>query len=294
MKIGSLCSGYGGLDLAVETLTGAETVWFSEFNKYAAKIYESHWDLPNIGDLTKVDWTQVEPIDILTGGYPCQPFSTAGKREGTNDKRHIFPYIKEAIRVLRPKLVFLENVRGHLTLGFDSVLEDLAEIGYDCIWTLARASSVGAPHRRERLFIIAFNSASNRQQTNDTTFVKIKSGQNFAERLVPTANAELSNWARNWAMQKLGRRLEPCSNLQEMQWKQYAKAINAWEQLTRPAPTPLQDEKLSPAFVEWMMGLPEGWVTNVEISRSQQMQALGNGVVPQQAYAAYKHLLEQL
>lgn len=264
MKIGSLCSGYGGLDLAVEALTGAETVWFSEFNKYAAKIYEAHWDLPNLGDLTKVDWTQVEPVDILTGGYPCQPFSIAGKREGTNDKRHVFPYIKEAIRTLQPKLVFLENVRGHLTLGFNSVLADLAEIGYDCVWTLARASAIGAPHRRERLFIIATNALDNK-------------------------------FARIGEMQELGRRHNTCGDLRIMQsWKRYTPAITQWEQLTRPAPQAIVDNKLSPAFVEWMMGLPEGWVTDVQISRSQQMTALGNGVVPQQAYAAYKHLLEQL
>jgi DNA (cytosine-5)-methyltransferase 1 len=295
MKIGSLCSGYGGLDLAVESLTGAETVWFSEFNKYAAKIYESHWDLPNIGDLTKVDWTQVEPIDILTGGYPCQPFSTAGKREGTNDKRHIFPYIKEAIRVLQPKLVFLENVRGHLTLGFDSVLQDLAEIGYDAIWTLTRASSIGAPHRRERLFIIAINSNWHRQQENGECSINTQTQIRFSKGLVPTSNALNDKFTRIREMQELGRRHNTRGNLPTMQdWGRYTTATKGWEQLTRPAPAPLQDEKLSPAFVEWMMGLPEGWVTDVEISRSQQMQALGNGVVPQQAYAAYKHLLEQL
>jgi DNA (cytosine-5)-methyltransferase 1 len=295
MKIGSLCSGYGGLDLAVETLTGAETVWFSEFNKYAAKVYESHWDLPNIGDLTKVDWTQVEPVDILTGGYPCQPFSTAGKREGQNDKRHIFPYIKEAIRTLQPKLVFLENVRGHLTLGFDSVLEDLAEIGYDCIWTLARASAIGAPHRRERLFIIAFDSSRFGLQTNDTTFNSSQSGQELAKRLVPITDTINNQRSRDWSVQELGSGHNSRSNLSTMQdWGRYTTAIERWEQLTRPVPAPIQNEKLSPAFVEWMMGLPQGWVTDVEISRSQQMQALGNGVVPQQAYAAYKHLLEKL
>lgn len=295
MKIGSLCSGYGGLDLAIEALTGGETIWFSEFNKHAAKIYKSHWDLPNLGDLTKVDWTQVEPVDILTGGYPCQPFSTAGKREGTNDKRHIFPYIKEAIRTLQPKFVFLENVRGHLTLGFDSVLADLTEIGYDCVWTLARASAVGAPHRRERLFIIAINAEWNRQQKNDSNEFQLQPRQDFAKGLVSTSNALDDKFARIREMQKLGRRHNTRSDLPILQdWGRYTPAIKGWEQLTRPAPQPIVDDKLSPAFVEWMMGLPQGWVTNVEISRSQQMTALGNGVVPQQAYVAYKHLLEQL
>jgi DNA (cytosine-5)-methyltransferase 1 len=259
MKIGSLCSGYGGLDLAVEALTGAETIWFSEYNKHAAKIYESHWDLPNIGDLTKVDWTQVEPIDILTGGYPCQPFSTAGKREGQNDPRHIFPYIKEAIRTLQPKFVFLENVRGHISLGFDSVLQDLAEIGYDAIWTLARASSVGAPHRRERLFIVAFNSTINRLQKNDDDWGNATERPQHSKRFVPTSNALNNKFARIREMQELGSRHNSRSDLRIMQdWGRYTSTIKRWEELTRPVPEPITENKLSPAFVEWMMGLPAG------------------------------------
>lgn len=155
MKIGSLCTGYGGLDLAVEEHFGAETVWCAEFDKHASKIIEAHFDIPNLGDITKIDWTQVEPVDIITAGYPCQPFSQAGQRKGEDDPRHIFPYILEALRHLRPKYAIFENVRGHLTLGFDSVLGALAGIGYDAEWSIVRASEVGAPHQRARLYIVA-------------------------------------------------------------------------------------------------------------------------------------------
>lgn len=158
MKIGSLCTGYGGLDLAVEEHFGAETVWCAEYDKHATKIIEAHWDIPNLGDITQIDWTQVEPVDIITAGYPCQPFSYAGERKGENDPRHIFPYIFEAVRYLRPQYAIFENVRGHLTLGFDSVLESLASIGYNAKWSIVRAAEAGAPHQRARLYIVAYPS----------------------------------------------------------------------------------------------------------------------------------------
>lgn len=90
---------------------------------------------------------------------PCQPFSTAGKRKGTDDERHLWPYVRDAIRALRPRLVVLENVRGHLSLGFDAVLADLAAVGMSARWGVVRASDAGAPHGRARLFIVAWPSA---------------------------------------------------------------------------------------------------------------------------------------
>ena len=156
MKLGSLCSGAGGLDLAVEQVFGAETAWHCEIDDAAAKVLAHRWTgVPNHRDLTATDWGAVEPIDILTGGYPCQPFSHAGKRKGTDDERHIWPDVREAIRRLRPRYTFLENVAGHRSLGFDRVLGDLAEDGLHVRWTSVRASDVGAPHQRERLFILA-------------------------------------------------------------------------------------------------------------------------------------------
>lgn len=159
MKIGSLCTGYGGLDLAVEEHFGAETIWCAEYDKFASKIIEERFPgIPNYGDIKKINWQELPPVDIITAGYPCQPFSTAGKRKGEDDPRHLFPNILEAVRNLRPRYAIFENVRGHLTLGFDSVLRDLASIGYDAEWSIVRASEAGAPHQRARLFIVAYPS----------------------------------------------------------------------------------------------------------------------------------------
>jgi DNA (cytosine-5)-methyltransferase 1 len=138
---------------------GGDLAWVCDFDKGAAKILAHRYpDVPNLHDLTVIDWSEVEPVDVITAGYPCQPFSHAGNRKGTTDERHIWPHIADAIRVLRPRFAVFENVAGHVSLGLADVLADLAALGFDAEWTTVRASDVGAPHRRERLFIVATNT----------------------------------------------------------------------------------------------------------------------------------------
>jgi len=156
VRLGSLCSGYGGLDHAVASHYGADLAWVSEIDKDCSLLLAARFpNVPNLGDLTKVDWDQVEAVDILCAGFPCQPFSHAGKRLGGDDERAIFAYIADAIRVLRPGIVVLENVAGILTLGGPGVLGEVAGLGYDCRWGVVRASDAGAPHRRARWFCVA-------------------------------------------------------------------------------------------------------------------------------------------
>ena len=330
MKIGSLCTGYGGLDLAVEAVTGAQTVWYAEFDKHAAKIMEHHRPkLVNLWDLTKVDWSQVEPIDILTAGYPCQPFSQAGQRKGTNDSRHIWPSIATAISLLRPKLVVLENVRGHLNLGFDQVLATLTTIGYDAKWEIVRASDVGAPHQRARLFVVAYPQGSrwgSQQDKQESGNSPAKDGMGIVNQsdigtfshsigkrcqdkscckkstislktdieFIANANCNAHKKSRRVDQSVSGttREIINGSN-REINWGGYQNAITRWENLTRACPMPFDKEnRLSPMFVEWMMGLPVGLVTDTSLSRTQQLKALGNGVVPQQAAYALELLLQ--
>lgn len=156
MKVGSLFSGIGGLDLGLER-AGMTVAWQSEIDPYASKVLAKHWpQLPNHGDIKRIDWGAVEPVDVICGGYPCQPFSTAGKRQGEDDPRHLWPWVRDAISALRPRYAILENVRGHLSLGGLSVVGALAEIGYNCEWRLVSAVGMGAPHRRDRLIIVAY------------------------------------------------------------------------------------------------------------------------------------------
>lgn len=187
-RIGSLFSGAGGLDLAVEHVTGGRTVWHCEADPDAAKVLAAHWPgVPNLGDITAVDWSAVEPVDVLCGGFPCQDVSAAGRRAGiaSGTRSGLWLEYAEAINQLRPRLVVIENVRGLLSgyahramepgpddLGDRSsrpllraagaVLGDLADLGYDAQWTTVAASEVGAPHRRERVFIVAYPAGSGR------------------------------------------------------------------------------------------------------------------------------------
>ena len=118
LRIGSLFSGYGGLDLAVEHVFNAKTVWFSELNEPVARVFARHWpDAPNLGDITTIGWSQVEPVDILIGGFPCQDVSTVGKRAGLapGTRSGLWAHMAEAIDALQPEWVVIENVRGLLS-----------------------------------------------------------------------------------------------------------------------------------------------------------------------------------
>lgn len=156
LTVGSLFSGIGGFDLGLER-AGHKVIWQAEIDPFCCKVLKKHWPkVVNHGDIKNIEWQQVEPPDIICGGYPCQPFSTAGKRRGENDPRHLWPNMLDAICNLRPRYVLMENVRGHLSMGFGTVLGDLARIGFNAEWQVLPASAFGAPHRRDRVFIVAY------------------------------------------------------------------------------------------------------------------------------------------
>jgi DNA (cytosine-5)-methyltransferase 1 len=309
-RVGSLCSGYGGLDLAVCAHYDGHVAWHSEVNPDACKVLEPRWPgVPNVGDLTTADWSQVEPVDVLTAGYPCQPFSQAGRRKGTSDDRHLWPHIAHAIGVLRPRLVVLENVRGHLSLGAATVLADLTGLGYVGSWGVVRASDTGAPHRRERVFI-----AARRGDAADAGGGGIPADRGMGGRspgggdrpagaLVPAGPAmvltthpvqsrghaapDTGSGGRDGRAGRRGaRRSTPERREAGVSWGPYAAAIDRWAAvLGRPAPAPLVGRQLNARLVEWMMGLPEGWVTD-PLPNRKALRVLGNGVVPQQAALA--------
>jgi DNA (cytosine-5)-methyltransferase 1 len=340
MRVGSLFSGYGGLDMAV----GGDLAWYAEVEPAACRVMEAHFPgVPNLGDVTTVDWAEVEPVDVITGGYPCQPFSNAGQRRGTNDERHLWPYVRDALRAIRPRAAVLENVRGHLTLGFAAVLADLADLGMSARWGVVRAADAGAPHNRARLFILAYADGQGLQgrnvstttlgaeglrertaDSNSAASTTNSSGERHGSRQGPRGVAgmgsasEGSRWTACTAWQEPGAggaespahtqgaewRTTQSDHLQangssepgeRTRWGDYAPAIARWQRVIgRPAPAPTIQRgdraRLSPAFVEWMMGLPEGWVTGHGLSASQELKMLGNGVVPQQAALALRLL----
>ena len=175
LSVGSLFSGVGGIDLGLER-AGMTVKWHSEIDPYACRVLKKHWpNTPNLGNIKEIDWATVEPVDVIAGGYPCQPFSTAGKRQGDKDERHLWPYFLRAISELRPRFALLENVRGHLSMGFDRVLGDLAEIGYDAEWQIVSAASVGAPHRRDRIICVAYPSEQYSNGGNNNSRISVES-----------------------------------------------------------------------------------------------------------------------
>lgn len=187
MKIGSLFSGVGGLDLAVEAFFGAETAWHCEWESEPSKVLAARWPgVPNFGDVTAVDWSTVEPVDILCGGFPCQDLSLAGRRSGMRPgtRSGLWSDFVRAIDELKPSVVVIENVRGLLSGCAESdsdvepcpgcvaeergvahaprlralgrVLGDLDRLGFDAEWHGLPASDVGAPHGRFRVFVLAY------------------------------------------------------------------------------------------------------------------------------------------
>lgn len=164
--IGSLCSGYGGLDLGVlAALGGGRLAWVADPEPAAAAVLAARFPgVPNLGDITTTDWSAVEPVDVLTAGFPCQDISAAGLGAGITEgtRSGLWFTVLDAVRDLRPALVVVENVAALRSRrgGLGVVLGGLAEIGYDARWRSVRASDIGAPHRRERIFILAHPAAS--------------------------------------------------------------------------------------------------------------------------------------
>lgn len=163
----SLCSGIGGIDLALRlSVPGARTVCYVEREAYACAVLAARMEAGDLdaapvwSDLRSFDggpWRGL--VDGITAGYPCQPFSVAGRRRGEQDPRHLWPDIRRILAEVRPRWLFAENVPGHLDLGFAEVLADLASLGFDAAWGVFSAAGSGAPHLRRRLYWLATHGA---------------------------------------------------------------------------------------------------------------------------------------
>jgi DNA (cytosine-5)-methyltransferase 1 len=362
LTAGSLCTGYGGLDLALAWTVGAVTQWTAEIEPACARIEAARMPgLLNVGDIAVANWARVPPVDLLHGGFPCQPASSAGQRKGTDDARWLWPFILGAVRGLdpRPWLLVFENVPGLLSVNggsaFAEVVYGLAELGYVGRYGLYRACDVGAPHRRTRLFVVAADPVRfaaeypgddrglGGAELEAGPAVRGAAGDRGAEAgrgpvaaLLPTPQAHDIRGAKSAAQigaqkaraRAAGRGTPGVRNLNEtvanelvllptphgfafsekngpdyrnlhVRWGKYEPAVRRWEAMFGPAPCPVEASgrkiRLAAPFAEWMMGLPAGWVTGVRgVSRREQLHAIGNGVVPQQAAAAVADLVTDL
>jgi len=271
LTVGSLFSGIGGIDLGLER-AGMTVKWHSEIDPYACRVLKKHWPtVPNLGNIKDIDWSTVEPVDLIAGGYPCQPFSTAGKRQGEKDERHLWPYFLRAISELRPRYALLENVRGHLSMGGTTVIGDLAEIGYDCEWQLISAASVGAPHRRERIIILAY--------PHDTRDRTPKSGDYSDGPTVEQRRQDISQF-------EFGRQCETLAYSDDCKLGEHYecginKRTNAkWGKVFV---TNSSGSSNGRAFSNWLSEPDVGRVAHGIPSRVDRLRGLGNAVVPQVA-----------
>lgn len=162
-----LFSGIGGFALAARMAGGFETVAFCEIDKYCQRVLRKNFPNVPIHDNVKtLNGNEYGPIDIITAGYPCQPFSLSGKRKGEDDDRHLWPEVRRITSAARPRWVLCENVIGHITLGLDQVLSDLESLGYTCAPPVVLpACAVGNWHRRDRVWIIANDSRQHIQES---------------------------------------------------------------------------------------------------------------------------------
>lgn len=169
MTHGSLFSGIGGFDLAAEW-AGWQNVFHCEWNEFGQKVLKYYWpNAESFTDITKTNFSKYEnKIDVLSGGFPCQPYSLAGKRKGKEDERHLWPEMCRAIREIKPRWVVGENVFGLINwnggLVFHEVQSDLEAEGYEVFPFLLPAAAVNAPHRRDRIWFIAYSQHSRLQR----------------------------------------------------------------------------------------------------------------------------------
>ena len=157
LTFGSLFAGIGGMDLGLER-AGWRCAWQVEFNPYCQEVLAAHWpDVPRYGDIKELNPDDLSPVDMVAGGFPCPPVSSAGLRRGRADDRWLWPHFARVLRHLRPRFVLVENVAAilHDNDAFGAVLGDLSSLGFDADWSVVPACAVGAPHTRDRLFLVA-------------------------------------------------------------------------------------------------------------------------------------------
>lgn len=283
ITIGSLFSGIGGFELGLErAIPNSKTIWQVEREPFCQQVLRKHWpDAVVYDDITTIDKSTLPSVDILCGGYPCQDLSVAGKRRGIHDgkKSSLYWEMWEIICAIRPRVVVMENVASHITMGFGDVLGSLAKIGYNAEWTILSAQQYGAPHLRQRLFIVAYpggesdsgrpstNADQNGVRTSDPVLPRGSTIDVHAEkRTPPNSNSFGLLQTRNWNT------IEVDGDRQKVQQRRSQKPLNShsplhqsgigyWEKNSAPSPFCGVDD-----------GIP---------NRVDRIRALGNAIVPQ-------------
>lgn len=305
MKIGSLFTGIGGLELGVSNTVASivpcdnNIEWIAETNGNALKILDHSTmfhGVPNLGDVAKIDWSAVPDVCCITGGTPCQDFSHLGSRKGLEGEKSSLLYaFIEAVKAKKPDYVLWENVTGALTKGaYDVLLDALNEADYSTSSVILPASHLGMPHKRSRLFVFAERTERGAVPFN-AQLVEVRPDTRL--RYLPTPNRSRMDGRKSPGYPRRPSFYDLKYWSEDEVRASYGAAIERWEEtIGREAP-PLAKPKgtLNVEFIEWMMGFPKGWVTDADdVSRTAQLAALGNACTPQQASEAFYYGLLQL
>lgn len=285
----SLFSGIGGLDLAAEW-AGFETVGQCEYADYPTKILEKHWpDVPrwrDIRTLTKENFyekTGLRTVDVVSGGFPCQPFSVAGKQEGKEDDRYLWPEMRRVVAELEPSWVVGENVPGILRIAASDVVQDLESIGYDVVVFDFEAASVGAAHHRERIAFVA-----NRRCSREQSSAKGRS----------EARDRACNSGKALAYADCGAMRNDGENEREADREKHAfdNAGHAGREVVSDAEGRWKQGEFGEWIEAWRSGSCRRWAAEPDVGRvaygipdrMDRLKCLGNAVSPQQFYPIFR------
>lgn len=272
MRVGSLFSGIGGFDLGFERV-GFDIAWQIESDPFCQSVLRKHWPNAKLySDIREVKVNELQPVEVLCGGFPCQPVSVSGKRKGQDDERWLWPEFARIVRGIRPDYVVVENVPGLLTVDggrlFGTILGDLAACGYDAEWQVLSAATLGAWHQRDRVFIVAYANGNGYLQPDTPT----RKSNPMPVRDLPQSNRQ-------------GPKLCPAIGSRETLTDSDCQRLEEREVFGRDA-----EQKLA-AFARncgagtgiWAVEPGVGRVADGVPYRVERLRALGNAIVPQVA-----------
>ena len=289
-----LFSGIGGFALGLSMTGGFKTTGFCEIDPFCQKVLKKHWpDVPIYEDVR--NFHHDGTVDIITGGYPCQPFSVAGQRKGEKDDRHLWPEMFNCIKKYRPSWVIGENVAGHINMGLDSVLSDLESEGYGTRVFVIPACAVDAKHRRNRVWIVGHsqhNGSLTSKKTRRLLDKSEKSRGQKPERESKRASSAPDNVANNDG----GRCKGACTGTKKHDAticrEDVADTNNTGREEQRRAQPTQEAHKAAECGSQWSIEPDVGRVANGVPNRVDRLRALGNAVVPQIPYVLGTAILE--
>jgi DNA (cytosine-5)-methyltransferase 1 len=279
----SFCSGYGGIERGLD-LAGLEhrVIAYVEIEAFAIANLVNKMEagqLPPAPIYTNLKTFPAhlfrDRVDLITGGYPCQPFSAAGQRKGADDPRHLWPYIRRQIEAIRPARCFFENVEGHISLGLSTVISDLEEDGYRATWGIFSAREVGAPHQRKRVYILADRGEVSNTRNNRVSIRHVEPSKQGQQRQTSNAYTSCSTLSDT-----ISERLEGHSG--------HGKDCNQSRWIGEKEKRPVGKGSLCNGEPNLWEPEPRlGRVVDGCADRVDRIRMLGNGVVPQTAAKAY-------